>query len=631
MHGNILNQRFNFFMISAFRDHSRLEDNPGPPVNVISEKDPWDDFFTDNSPLSTQIKRNCKILDLRPRANTKKNTNFFYSPTNEWCDAALIPFFGSRNVFTTTNERHLKRHYNRAFSEVNTVILERNISLTDNHLSIRVNRYTKSRMVNAKYFKKNSIAYGVKLNLLTGNFITYSYSGNKKRRTNKIRQNSFTHLLETIKSIFDFKQTFDGFRDNGDIVKQHNEQINDEVFEKTLFHTISSLLDVGDYSVVNPSQNGMINFTNEAIIKLFLKVKKIKVSNNYMGYLTNWYPTQKYLKKNENKLILAILDRLNLKSKSLNRLLHEIPEVNISNLITLSKLFGYGDLHKYIHNLDKRYLSVSTDKRQILNGMVGYGSINNHFEFNLTADEKSRLLKLLNSFFNSKEESNDPEMANLINQQFIQITDHMSMINKIKEFIPDIELRAQNFKDFHHEHIEYSKIERSIQKGYTIQYTFEPRLVEHIESDMEILLDDNGTKSFYPVILKTDGEYSEEGKHMHHCVATYSDREQSIIISIREGDTYGAERVTCEFDTKTKKLVQAKSFCNDKPPKEFESAIEKLSNRIKAFKGSIKSIGKEKVPLIINGVQIELKDDRKPNLDFLLGEIERINNEVQDF
>jgi hypothetical protein len=205
------------------------------------------------------------------------------------------------------------------------------------------------------------------------------------------------------------------------------------------------------------------------------------------------------------------------------------------------------------------------------------------------------------------------------------------MIAKIRDYIPDIEFRAQNFKDFHHEHIEYSKIERSIQKGYTIQYTFEPRLIEHIEANMKMLLDNNETKSFYPVILKTDGEYTEEGKHMHHCVATYSDREQSIIISIREGDTYGAERVTCEFDAKTKKLVQAKSFCNDKPPKEFELAIEKLSNRVKVFKGSIKSIGKEKVPLIINGVQIELKEDKKSTLDFLLGEIEMVNNQVQDF
>jgi hypothetical protein len=497
-------------------------------------------------------------------------------------------------------------------------------------------------MVNAKYFRKNSIAYGIKLNLVTGNFITYSYSGNKKNRTNKIRQNSFTHLQETIKSIFSFKETFDGIRADDSIIKQHVEQINDAVFEKTLFHTISSLLDVDDYSVVNHSQNGLINFTNESIIKLFLKIKAIKVPNTYMGYLTNWYPTQKYLKKNDNKLILAILDRLNLKTKSLNRLLHEIPEVNITNLITLSKLFGYGDLHKYIHNLDKRYLSVGIDHRQVLTGMVGYGSMNNHFEYNLNSNEKSCLLKLLNSFFNSNEDS--PNMANLINQQFIQITDHMSMINKIREYIPDTELRAQNFKDFHHEHIEYSKIERSIKKGYTIQYTFDPKLVEHIEKVIHVpkgFWSDSPSgeshytiqheETFYPVILKTDGEYSEEGKHMHHCVATYADREQSIIVSIRHNSPTGSERVTCEFDARSKTLVQAKSFCNASPPEIFTAAITQLKNSVSAFNGSIKSTGKEKIPLVINGVQIKLEEESQNTLDFLLGEIERHNNPVLEF
>jgi hypothetical protein len=62
--------------------------------------------------------------------------------------------------------------------------------------------------------------------------------------------------------------------------------------------------------------------------------------------------------------------------------------------------------------------------------------------------------------------------------------------------------------------------------------------------------------------------------------------------------------VTCEYSTKTKELIQAKSFCNAKPPERFENVIEELTKRIEKFRGSIKSTGKEKIPLLINGIEV---------------------------
>jgi len=109
-------------------------------------------------------------------------------------------------------------------------------------------------------------------------------------------------------------------------------------------------------------------------------------------------------------------------------------------------------------------------------------------------------------------------------------------------------------------------------------------------------------------LLKIDGEYTEEGSHMHHCVASYADKERSIIVSVREGSPTGSERVTCEFDVRDKSCVQEKYFCNAVPPERFEFALEKTRHRIKIFRGSIKSTSKEKVPLVINGVQLEIKE-----------------------
>jgi hypothetical protein len=622
MHGNILNQRFNFFLVNAYKNYSKLDEKPlSGSENLYGLSDL--DFLNTGTLIQTlKTRRQYRRLDLRPKGSSKKNANYFYSTSGEPEFVTLIPYFNDGKTFVTVNENQLKRHYGTPFSEIQTNIFERTITLTDEHLSIRINKYTKNRELNCKYFRKNNISYGVKLNLKTGSFITYSNNGGKRRRTSIIRQNSFKHLMEIISSIFDFQVRFNDYRNNRGVEDLFKEQINDEVFSKTLYHTICSLLDTEDFFNNHPQQHDIKNFMYESIVKLFVRIKGIKVPNNYAGYLVNWYPTQKYLKKNENKLVLAILDRLNLKTKSLNTLLHKLPETNIVNLITLSKLFGYSDVHKYIHNLDKRFLSVGMHRSIHSLGMVGYETLNNHFEFKLSSDEKSRLLKLLNSFFDKLDtEPSDVDLPNLISQQFIQITDHVSMIAKIKEYIPETELRAQNFKDFHHEHIEYSKIERSIQKGYSIQYTFDDKLIEHIEEEMKFLLDSNEITSFYPVILKTDGEYSEEGKHMHHCVATYSDREQSIIISIREGDTSGAERVTCEFDVR-KNLIQAKSFCNAKPPERFQLAIDKLCHRVNIFRGSIKSTGKEKIPLVINGIQVPIKEEKINTFDFLFDAVE---------
>jgi hypothetical protein len=326
------------------------------------------------------------------------------------------------------------------------------------------------------------------------------------------------------------------------------------------------------------------------------------------------------LKKNDNKLIAAILDRLNLKTKSFIKLLHDNPNVNIKNLITLSTMFGHGDLKKFIPNIDSRYyIGGSNLSRRNLESYYP-PSTNNNYEHNLTQREKSKLTKLLNSVF--YEVSAQPIPENLVGDQMRQIVDHILLINKIREYIPTIELKCTNIKDFHHEHIEYSKIERSIQKGYSIEYTFDQRLIKLVEHEM---VPPGGVDLYIPVILKTDGEYSEEGSHMHHCVASYADREQSLIISIRKDSKFGNERVTCEFNVKSKELVQAKYFCNAVPPQEFEFAISKLSHMIKMYRGSIQSTGKQKIPLVINGIEIPMIE-KKDTLAFLLDQIDQIND-----
>ena len=284
-------------------------------------------------------------------------------------------------------------------------------------------------------------------------------------------------------------------------------------------------------------------------------------------------------------------------------MVHSNPKLDIAKLTLLGKYFGYSNVHKYAHNISPLYFDNGWrlfDDQNNIESM--FSVLNDKFEYDIKDSERSVLLKLMNEFFNDINDFGTTLNIGSIKHQINQFNDHLDLITRIRRYIPEMEIRCQGLKDFHNEHLELSKIERTIKKGYSIQYTFKENLIKLIEETIVPPLDG---EDFYPVILKNDSQYTEEGAHMHHCVATYADRENSIIISVREKSPEGHERVTCEFDLQ-KEMVQAKYFCNAVPPERFEPIIEKLKHRVKNYRGSIKSIGKERVPLTINGRTIEI-------------------------
>ena len=111
--------------------------------------------------------------------------------------------------------------------------------------------------------------------------------------------------------------------------------------------------------------------------------------------------------------------------------------------------------------------------------------------------------------------------------------------------------------------------------------------------------------------MKREEEYDEEGRFMHHCVASYSDKEKSIVISIRTENKQ--DRVTCEFDCQTGTLIQARHFCNNQPPADIEMAVDKLKEKTKIYArmGILHSLDKKKVPIKINGIEV-MSEHREP-------------------
>jgi hypothetical protein len=390
-------------------------------------------------------------------------------------------------------------------------------------------------------------------------------------------------------------------------------ELNDAEFSKHFFHVIAKHLKINEkyYSHDVSGKPAQVSQFIDWVMKLFLEKNNIKAPNNYKEFLMEWYPTKPFLKRNENKLIVSILDRLGLKTKSMVKLMHK-ENFDIKKILLMAKYFGYKDVSKYLSNIHPNFLNIPWKKDwATIHGIeTAYHYFNNQFEYELTNREKANFLKMINKIFGESlnfDGQNDESFNRVLSSQFRQFDDHFNMIAKIRKYIPETEMKATNEMDFHNEHLELSKIERTIRKGFSIQYTFEKRMLDFIERGIVGHTSNDETltaTAFYPVILKTDAQYSEEGEHMHHCVASYADSENSLIVSIREDSQIGSERVTCEYNTRTKELVQARYYCNAAPPERFENIITELTARIQTFKGSIKSTGKEKIPLVINGVQI---------------------------
>ena len=87
-------------------------------------------------------------------------------------------------------------------------------------------------------------------------------------------------------------------------------------------------------------------------------------------------------------------------------------------------------------------------------------------------------------------------------------------------------------------------------------------------------------------------EYFNEGQYQHHCVRTYLDRYDSIIISVRRDHTTNPKRMTVEFgfgnhtikDYSAPRMLQAQMKYNHTPTDEWGEILEELNKRFNTFK-----------------------------------------------
>ena len=622
----LLYQRYSYAKITPYKNYSKFPREVQPHSGIHKQLSYDDDFATTTHYYDAE-----EGIGLTPLLDgtRKKNTRYFYWK-DELKDIPVIKYAskhkldGGMGVFYTTKDRHIKKYYNEPFGDILVVILERSIIRRGDKVTIKTNKYTKHRGFNCKYFNTNKFSTSVTFDMTKGDFLLITSAGKGKDRKKlkpTFRKNSFNHFMNFIKSPdgpFKFLRNHMG-KNNG-LYKELYYAFDDKQFNQALYSVFNRM-------ITYPTDGTLFrDLFYDEVMRWFINTKKIKTPNEYRDLILRYYPTEKYLKKNDRKLVASILDVFQIKSKITIKLLHEKPNVDLRSLIKLCYLFG-DQYQKYIGSISFDMFGVMSTINDLPSSSLKMmertcNDYKNH-GYDINDTEKENLLKVLLS-------EPERERGNTVNENFMGlVVDHFRMLNRIREYDPNIRMRANNRIKFHTEHMELSKIISQIKKGWVIQYFYPEETIRQIQQPIKVFksikigptlmgtdMDDYTTIT--PFVLTREEEYIEEGKFMHHCVATYAETDTSMIISLRTEDEQ--DRVTCEFQISNGNLIQARHFSNAQPPKQFEYVIESLTDlvRIHARFGTLNWLKKDRVPIKINGVEIP-PEKREPRrlLDIL--------------
>lgn len=622
----ILNQEITYSYIVPVKNYCKIDQKNKLQKQFTDYLDFVDEDIKDRGTkkVSTfeKLRRECIGFSYALPEKTKRSKDFFNSDDNSIQENFFLEYVYKNNYgvgFLTTSERHLKQHYGNPFSSITVTKIIRTIRKNGDVLTIKLFTSNNFRKFNKIYFKKEYHVKSISINLKTGDFIVRdSYKKSRGKVVTNFRKNTFSSL----KNLFS----------SGGLLKISNDTIyGDDKLQDEIYNTFNDyefMKIIKDYLGASyERKTKSIKYTDfeNDLLDFFVKQKRIKVPNDKkLKWFEDFYPTEKFLKKNDRKLFSSILDMVGLKSKINIKLLHKFPETNLYGFFSFCKLFGT-DYPKYIGNLNENVFTFTKSKDEP--GYDKFRFLNeSQYNFLLTPTEKENLIKVANSC--GEYSDGEYDMYGTYSHEYIfsfsyvsLLVDHFKMIDQLREYDPDIVMKAKNINEFHREHRELSKLVSSIRKGWTTEYKFNEKMVEDVEKPINLTitnpLDETEKMSFtfYPKILKRDEEYSEEGTFMHHCVASYSDKQSSVIISLR--NKMESDRVTCEYRGQTGQLIQARHFCNKQPPIEMEMAVNDiLTPRVQKWAklGLLHSSEKIKVPVKINGVEVKITTPTLPNM-----------------
>lgn len=518
-------------------------------------------------------------LNLRP-VKYKKNFYTFELPSRKWgvyfysgSDVpeyiSLFRVMNNKSSFFYTNKiKHIKKYYGNLFASIEVYKIERTIRRDGDKIIVKNIHSLKNRFFNEIPFHRVYNSTTITFDLSKGNFLIVKYVLCGKKKTHKkFYSNSFGKLWSELSQ---FPHRLPSLEDNTlklDILAE----FDDKKFLSCLLSQFNFF-----FNRDTTSTKYLIEEFFSQWFLCFVNIKKIKLPDKCGNILLmNYYPTEKYLKKNKRKLVASILDRYGIKSDITIKIVHDVGDIDFTLLLEICALFG-DDYKKYIGNIPRTYFyygEVCDNKFRRFSRDI----LNVDITFKLDKKTKENVFKIICDSIQCSMNSN----RNIASLLF----DHFFMLERVNEYYPNYRLTAQTYSSFLEQHSHLSIIDRKIRDGWSYCRVYDEKFVEKIEQPIMIDIkstdgvNTNDKIKFTPKILTTTDEYDEEGAYMHHCVNSYIKNKNSLIVSIRSGE----ERVTCEFNIRTKQCLQSRFFTNKEVPERFKNPVDVVSQRIKNY------------------------------------------------
>ena len=428
----------------------------------------------------------------------------------------------------------------------NVSIVRRTIVLEENEekISLKVFFFNKERREGQVYFRKFSdmkfVTYNKKrCEIFTGKI---RHPHKKRKRVTSVKRNCFyKQPFETlIAEIYNVLSSYNSFEKVNIIDKQsiHNELLN------VLYKSLG--IENKDVKI------------NDFLFKKYLDYKGVKYPNNYEVF-TNLVPvlSKRELKKNKMKMVETFMKRFELKGDRIRKILHEIKHINTYSIKSIFDFFGTD----FLLQKDVKTIQKIFEQEVFYLNLTGFGSIN------FTKKEKNNCFDIFTLVLDNKI---DP-------YTFI---DHLNFYIKINKY-EERKWNSNSQVPFHTEHIDWAeKVDYYSRATYLRKYNEE--FINEIQSEIKYL-----DEKYYPVVLRSSGEYIEESSHQSNCVKGYVDRASSLIISLRKGSPVSKERATIEYrirknekDNVRLNRVQTLGRFNNKLDSTWNTPIEMLDELI---------------------------------------------------
>ena len=280
--------------------------------------------------------------------------------------------------------------------------------------------------------------------------------------------------------------------------------------------------------------------------------KKIKGHDGIYYDIQNDYPKKKWLEKNENKFLPAVLDSYGIKSKYLIGELNKnsTKPIQISSLNYLCKLFG----SNYITYLKK-----------ILWELHCYEMPPNKKVHELKNDsEKDCLVNCINKW----------EKETLKSESLIYSLNKLFTIRELLECRGlSLKFKAKNDNEFDNLLELWSGYKLHFARGYKVKYLLPDDFLREIEEDINI-----GENIFKVKILTTEDDYRIEGFNMKNCMSKqFPHGSIYIFLSMQ------LKRKKINLQYRKGNLVQSYGKANTPVNSIFEDAIAILNKKFEKY------------------------------------------------